>query len=185
MLTVTNNSCLFLDRDGVINKKLDNDYVKQWNEFIFIDGAIDALQILKSYFKTIVIVTNQQGIGKGLYSESDLNEIHSKMLRIFFEHEICIDAVFYAPNLSSENSIMRKPNIGMALKAKDLFKNILLEESFMVGDSISDMEFGKNAGMKTIFINKKKTENYNHDVIDNTFESLLHFANYFKSDEHK
>jgi D-glycero-D-manno-heptose 1,7-bisphosphate phosphatase len=184
VLAVSNKSCLFLDRDGVINKKLDNDYVKQWNEFTFIDGAIEALQILCSYFKTIVIVTNQQGIGKGLYSESDLNEIHSNMLKAFFDNNINIDAVFYAPNLSSEKSIMRKPTIGMALKAKALFKNILLEESFIVGDSISDMEFGKNAGMKTIFINKKKTENYNHNVIDNTFESLLHFANSFRSNEH-
>ena len=186
MLGITENSCLFLDRDGVINKKLENDYVKKWEEFEFIDGVFDALKILSVYFKTIVIVTNQQGIGKGLYSELDLKNIHSKMLDIFQENQILIDAVFFAPNLTSENSIMRKPNIGMALKAKQLFDNINLNESFMVGDSISDMEFGKNAQMKTIYISHKSHEEiYNHGVIDNTFESLLHFANYLKSYEGK
>lgn len=184
MLQIQTNACLFLDRDGVINQRLMNDYVKEWQEFEFIPGTIDALQILGKVFKTIVIVTNQQGIGKGLYTENDLQLIHQHMLKIFMKNKIHIDAVLFAPQLASENSNMRKPNIGMALKTKELFPYIELPNSMMVGDSISDMKFGKSAGMKTIFIQENNKEIYNHDVIDFSFKSLLHFANYLTGHEH-
>jgi histidinol-phosphate phosphatase family protein len=182
---ISTNSCLFLDRDGVINKRLINDYVKNWDEFIFLPGTIQALQILQRHFSTIVIVTNQQGIAKGLYTEKDLEIIHQKMLEEFQQNQIHIDAVFYSPNLASENSPLRKPNIGMALKTKELFTHIHLEESIMVGDSLSDMHFGKNAGMKTVFIDENETTNYNLDVIDTTFKSLLHFATYLTGHDDK
>ena len=79
-LNINKDWTLFLDRDGVINKKLENDYVKHWIEFEFIEGTLDALKILNSIFGTIVVVTNQQGIGKGIYRTEDLELIHQNML---------------------------------------------------------------------------------------------------------
>jgi len=176
-LNIQQNSCLFLDRDGVINKRLLDGYITSWSDFVFIDGVFEALNILQQQFNTIVIVTNQQGIGKGLYTIENLNNIHNNMLQEFEKNNIHIHAVFFAPQLKSENSDMRKPAIGMALKAKQIFKNISLDKSVMVGDTISDMQFGRNAAMKNIFI-KHETDNekYDEKLIDFTFNSLLSFA---------
>ena len=70
---------LFLDRDGVINTKVENDYIKRWNDFHFIPGVLVSMPILRKKFNRILIVTNQQGIGKGLFTEMDLSVIHTKM----------------------------------------------------------------------------------------------------------
>ena len=79
-LNIQQNSCLFLDRDGVINKRLMDGYITNWSDFVFIDGVFEALNILQQQFSTIVIVTNQQGIGKGLYTIEDLNNIHNTFM---------------------------------------------------------------------------------------------------------
>ena len=168
-LNINKNWTLFLDRDGVINKKIDNDYVKQWIEFEFIEGVLDALKFLNPVFGNIIVVTNQQGIGKKLYRKEDLEIIHKNMLYEIAYHGGKIDKVYFSPYLKSENHPYRKPGIGMALKAKEDISTINFEESIMVGDSMSDMEFGRNAGMKTIYISEEITEN---DKIDFNFKSL-------------
>ena len=168
-LNIDKNWTLFLDRDGVINKKIDNDYVKQWIEFEFIEGVLDALKFLNTVFGNIIVVTNQQGIGKKLYRKEDLEIIHKNMLYEIAYHGGKIDKVYFSPYLKSENHPYRKPGIGMALKAKEDISTINFKESIMVGDSMSDMEFGRNAGMKTIYISEEITEN---DKIDFNFKSL-------------
>ena len=168
-LNINKNWTLFLDRDGVINKKIDNDYVKQWIEFEFIEGVLDALKFLNTVFGNIIVVTNQQGIGKKLYSKEDLEIIHKNMLYEIAYHGGKIDKVYFSPYLKSENHPYRKPGIGMALKAKEDISTINFKESIMVGDSMSDMEFGRNAGMKTIYISEEITEN---NKIDFNFKSL-------------
>ncbi len=168
-LNINKNWTLFLDRDGVINKKIDNDYVKQWIEFEFIEGVLDALKFLNTVFGNIIVVTNQQGIGKKLYRKEDLELIHKNMLYEIAYHGGKIDKVYFSPYLKSENHPFRKPGIGMALKAKEDISTINFKESIMVGDSMSDMEFGRNAGMKTIYISEEITEN---DKIDFNFKSL-------------
>ncbi len=168
-LNINKNWTLFLDRDGVINKKIDNDYVKQWIEFEFIEGVLDALKFLNTVFGSIIVVTNQQGIGKKLYRKEDLEIIHKNMLYEIAYHGGKIDKVYFSPYLKSENHPFRKPGIGMALKAKEDISTINFKESIMVGDSMSDMEFGRNAGMKTIYISEEITEN---DKIDFNFKSL-------------
>lgn len=167
---------LFLDRDGVINTKVDNDYIKRWNDFHFISGVLSSMSILRKKFNRILVVTNQQGIGKGLFTEHDLAEIHTKMQTEFLNSGCKIDKVYYCPALHAENSVYRKPNIGMALQAKKDFPEIDFSKSIMVGDSISDMEFGKNAGMKTAFINSIKTKNTQANIIDWVFPSLEDFT---------
>ena len=168
-LNINKNWTLFLDRDGVINKKIDNDYVKQWIEFEFIEGVLDALKFLNTVFGNIIVVTNQQGIGKKLYRKEDLEIIHKNMLYEIAYHGGKIDKVYFSPYLKSENHPFRKPGIGLALKAKEDISTINFKESIMVGDSMSDMEFGRNAGMKTIYISEEITEN---DKIDFNFKSL-------------
>ncbi len=168
-LNINKNWTLFLDRDGVINKKIDNDYVKQWIEFEFIEGVLDALKFLNTLFGNIIVVTNQQGIGKKLYRIEDLELIHKNMLYEIAYHGGKIDKVYFSPYLKSENHPYRKPGIGMALKAKEDISSINFKQSIMIGDSMSDMEFGRNAGMKTIYISEEISEN---DKIDFNFKSL-------------
>lgn len=172
-LNIDKSWTLFLDRDGVLNKKLHNDYVKHWIEFEFIDGVFDAIKILNHFFGKIVVVTNQQGIGKGLYRKEDLEIIHKNMLYEIAYHQGHIDQVYFSPYLSSVNHPSRKPGIGMALQAKEDFREIDFEKSLVVGDSLSDMEFGRNAKMKTVFISDHPIKN---SCIDFNFHSLIEFA---------
>lgn len=173
-LQINKTWTLFLDRDGVINRKLDDDYVKHWVEFEFLDGVFDALQKLDVIFGNIVIVTNQQCIGKGIITTEDLELIHRNMLYEVSYLKGRIDKVYFSPYLNAENHPTRKPGIGMALQAKRDFPGIDFEKSVIVGDSLSDMEFGRNAGMKTVFVSGQKK---NDERIDFHVSSLIEFAN--------
>ena len=122
---------LFLDRDGVINKKIDNDYVKNWSEFSFINGSLEVISKLSNIFGRIILVTNQRGIGKGLMTKENLNVIHTKMVEIVNNNFGKIDAIYYCADIlnDSEN---RKPNIGMAIEAKLDFPDIDFKKSVIV-----------------------------------------------------
>ena len=172
-LNIDKSWTLFLDRDGVINKKLENDYVKHWIEFEFEAGVFDALKIFNSLFYKIVVITNQQGIGKGLYRKEDLEIIHKNMLYEVVYHQGRIDNVYFSPYLSSANHPTRKPGTGMALAAQADFPEINFEKSIIVGDSMSDMEFGRKLNMKTVFISNQPI---NHQSIDFNNHSLIEFA---------
>ncbi len=172
-----NTWTIFLDRDGVINKRLIGDYIKKIEEFEFIDGVEEAINIFNKIFGNIIVVTNQQGIGKGKMTHDDLSVIHQLMTNNVSNAGGKIDKIYYCPALSHTNHADRKPNIGMALKAKRDFKNINFKKSVMVGDSISDMKFGKRMKMLTIFIsNNKETIAKNDYLIDFTFKDLISFA---------
>lgn len=145
---------LFLDRDGVINKKIPDNYVLNWQQFEFLPGVTDTLKILSSMFGKIFIVTNQQGIGRGMMSVHDLETVHSKMLEVITQAGGRIDKVYFAPHIKEDNHVERKPNVGMALKAKKDFPEINFKKSVMAGDSLSDMEFGHRTGMVNCLINE-------------------------------
>ena len=149
------NWTLFLDRDGVINDRLPGAYVRYPKEFQFAEGSLKALELLAEKFQRIVVVTNQQGIGKGLMSEEELNIVHEDMLREVTRNGGRIDAVYFCSALAKDNPPCRKPNPGMAHWAKADFADIDFEKSIMLGDSISDMDFGKQLGMKTVFVESK------------------------------
>ncbi|MEW6773705.1 MAG: HAD-IIIA family hydrolase [Bacteroidota bacterium] len=176
-LNINKDWTLFLDRDGVINQKLENDYVKSINEFIWIDNVVNALKILRQIFGRIIIVTNQQGIGKKIMTESDLQQIHDYMLHTLAKENIIIDKIYYAPDLASTKSIMRKPNIGLALKAKEEFNDIGFSKSIMVGDSLSDLQFAHNAGMYSVLLSKNPDKSFPYDFV---FDDLYHFAKIFE-----
>lgn len=165
---------IFLDRDGVINKKLAS-YVTRPSEFEFLPGALDAVKYLSENFIRIVVVTNQQGIGKKLMSHDDLHSVHAHMLRNIELYGGRIDNVYYCPYLATEDPLCRKPNPGMALQAKDDFPDILFEESIMIGDSPSDIGFGNQLGMKTI-----RLSHIPDPSAYETFPSLISFVRYCK-----
>ncbi|MBK8330229.1 MAG: HAD-IIIA family hydrolase [Bacteroidetes bacterium] len=166
---------LFLDRDGVINHEKEADYIKQVDEFIFYEGVLEALQILSVRFKYLFIVTNQRGIGKGLMTHEDLHAIHATMKAQVLKAGGRIDAIYYAPELASD-AINRKPNIGMGLQAKNDFPAIDFHKSLMVGNNLSDMEFGKNLKMKTVFLSTTNPNQAPHPFIDLIYPTLLDFA---------
>lgn len=143
---------LFLDRDGVINKKLPNDYVKHITDFHFEDGARAAIQQLAEIFKRIIVVTNQQGIGKGLMTVEMLDAVHEYMNVGIAETGGKINRIYYCPNLAKDNAICRKPNTGMAEQARRDFPEIDFKKSIIVGDSISDLQMGRRVGMLTCYI---------------------------------
>lgn len=142
---------LFIDRDGVINKHRPDDYVKSWDEFEFLPGVLEAFGILKEAFKRIIIVTNQRGVGKGLMTENELQDIHKRMLSEIRKVGGRLDQIYYCVDINND-SLNRKPNPGMALQAQKDFPEIVFEESIMIGDSASDREFGNRLGMKTILL---------------------------------
>ncbi len=159
------NFTLFLDRDGVINRKLEDDYVKSPEEFEFIPNALEALAGFRKIFKRIIVVSNQQGIGKGLMTELDFNIVNSFMLEHIEKAGGKIDAVYHCPALAADHHPCRKPGIGMALQAQKDFPDIQFTESLMLGDSISDMLFAQNAGMQKIWIGPA-TNNPEYKIIE-------------------
>lgn len=172
------NQFLFLDRDGVINTRLPGEYVTNPNDFIFCEGVLEALVILAPLFERIVVVTNQAGIGKGLMSMENLEAVHQKMLLGVTSAGGRIDRAYCCPNIPADNAPCRKPNTGMGLQAVLDFPEIIFEQSWMVGDSASDIEFGQRLGMKTALVEGKiedagKLKNMNVDWSGN---SLLEFA---------
>ncbi len=171
---------LFLDRDGVINKRIVGGYIQTPQEFKFLPGNLDALKQLASQFKYIFIVSNQQGIGKALMSEADLELLHAKMLQEIEAAGGRIDRIFYCPDLATKKNNCRKPGLAMAFAAKKEFPSVHFSKSFMVGDSKTDMEFGKKAAMKCVFIRTEAEEEIKSpDIL--TFDSLYEFSNHLKT----
>ena len=140
---------LLLDRDGVINVLRPNDYVKNIAEFVFCDGALEALRRLNPCFRRIVIVTNQRGVGRGLMTEADLAEIHDWMLARIREAGGRIDRIYVCTAVDPADP-RRKPNPGMAREVRADFPDIDFARSILVGDSASDLEFARRAGIPAV-----------------------------------
>ena len=150
---------LFLDRDGVINQKLEGRYVTNFNEFVFVKNSDLAIRKLHKIFKRILIVTNQQGIGKGIMTEDDLNLLHLQMQRKLNPDFDLIDKIYFCPCLEGDSCNCRKPKTGMLEEAKLDFPEIIIKNSFLIGDSESDIEAGNKFGLKTIKVNETFTLN--------------------------
>lgn len=167
---------LFLDRDGVINIENLGSYITKWEEFIFCDCALEALKLLNEVFGHIVVVSNQRGVGKGIMSLDALKEITTNMTNKIAEYGGRIDKA-YACTATSDSDHNRKPNTGMALQAKEDFADIDFKKSIMVGNSISDMEFGKKLNMHTVFLTTKHEPfTLPHHLIDEQYSSLFAWA---------
>jgi histidinol-phosphate phosphatase family protein len=167
---------LFLDRDGVINVESVGSYITSWGEFQFHDGVLDALRSLSQIFGKIVVVSNQRGVGRGIMSLESLREINVNMKSAVADAGGRIDKI-YAATAVTDDDHNRKPNTGMGLQAQEDFPGIDFKRSVMVGNSISDMEFGKRLSMRTVFLTTKHEPfNLPHDLIDEQYASLFAWA---------
>lgn len=167
---------LFLDRDGVINGERKDEYVLRLQDFIFFDGVLQALKILNEIFGVIVIVTNQKGVGKGLMTLDDLHAIHQHMMKQIESHSGRVDKIYYCTDMDND-SPNRKPQPGMAYQAQKDFPQIDFRKSIMTGNKLTDMQFGRTIGSKTVFIATTDPETpFPHPLIDVRFDTLLSFA---------
>jgi D-glycero-D-manno-heptose 1,7-bisphosphate phosphatase len=167
---------LFLDRDGVINYENPGTYVRNWGEFIFYPQAAENISYFNKRFLHLILATNQRGVTKAMMTLTDLENIHANMLKGIEEKGGKIDRIYYCVD-EEASSPCRKPNPGMAFQAVKDFPGIDLKKSLMVGNNISDMLFGKNAGMKTVFLRTTKPDQeLPHKDIDLYFNNLDEFS---------
>ena len=166
---------LFIDRDGVVNDEKHLDYIHTWDEFKFYEGVKEAFKIFSEKFGTIVMITNQRGIAKGLTKLEDLKLIHKNMLDEIIATGGRIDRIYFCGEMESPN---RKPDTGMGLQALKDFPEIDLSKSIMIGNTLSDMKFGRNLGIAiNIFLpTTRKDVDLNDPDIDLVFSDLLSLA---------
>jgi len=153
---VRRNPAVFLDRDGVLNE--DRGYVHRWADFVFLPGVVDALRMFGQLGYLLVIITNQSGIARGLYRESDVLALHDRMLSFLHGQGIEIAGVYYCPH-HPEGSVARyaricscrKPAPGMILRAA-AEHHIDLANSVLIGDKVTDLEAGAAAGITSLYL---------------------------------
>lgn len=176
LTTINKSWTLFLDRDGVINED-KSPYTLNAEQFDFYNGVPEAISKLGKIFGRVIIITNQRGVGRNLMTEEDLEAIHRKLLSGVASAGGKIDAIYYCTSTSNEHPD-RKPNPGMALRALKDFADIIPSKSIMVGNNLSDMQFGKNAGFYTVLVHTTGTKiTPPHPLVDLQFDTLPHFAN--------
>jgi histidinol-phosphate phosphatase family protein len=144
---------VFFDRDGVVNTSPGAGYVVDWQSFHFSAGIVEALQTCKEYGYLTILVTSQQGVGKGLMTQADLDDIHARMQAFLAGHGCAFDGIYACTCLDSDPACTcRKPSAEMIEKAVVDLKIDLLT-SWLVGDADRDIQMATNAGiMKTIRI---------------------------------
>lgn len=139
---------VFLDRDGTINDN-GKGYTYKKKEFRFLPGVVSGLKKLSRSNYKIIIITNQNGIGRGYFSQADLNKLHKWMIGVLKTHKIRIDHIYFCPHAPSDDCECRKPKPGMVFKAVADHK-ISLNKSWFVGNDIRDIELGREVNLKTI-----------------------------------
>lgn len=143
------NRAVFLDRDGVINRAAsEGKYIIQWEEMCFLPGVAEAIRRLNTSGFLVIVVTNQRCVAKGLITIEELYLLHQKMCGELATMGATIDGVYFCPHDIEPPCACRKPAPGMLREAAH-DHNIALYESWMIGDSASDIQAGMNAGCKT------------------------------------
>ena len=140
---------IFLDRDGVINKEVG--YLHRIEDFEFINGVFDACKHLQNLDYKIIIVTNQSGIYRGYYTESDFQVLTEWMIKKFKKNDIAVFDIFHCPHGPESNCNCRKPMPGMLIEAKDKH-NIDMGKSWMIGDNENDITAAESAGISNTIL---------------------------------
>lgn len=144
---------VFLDRDGVINKKIANGYVLDWQDFEFLPEVAEAIKLLNNKNIPVFIATNQSAVHRGLLRYEKLHEIHAVMIKFLESKGAHIDDIFICPHLPDENCSCRKPKTGLFDQAGQKY-DIDFKGSWFIGDAESDIEAGKKIGCKTYLLKK-------------------------------
>lgn len=168
-----NRKAILFDRDGVVNFRIVDDYVKDSKHFVFLKDFLSFFKLIKEKGYLAFLVTNQQGIGKGIMTEENLNNVFEYMqLELKMKTAYVFDDIFYCPELASTNSFYRKPNPGMLLEA--IAKHgINIKESYMIGDSKSDIVAGKKAKLTTVLLTPLfSEESFGADFVYKNFTEL-------------
>lgn len=158
---------VFVDRDGVINEDVIGDYIKRWKDFRFIPGTVEALKQLHEAGFDIVIISNQAGIGDGVYPKTALDEITKKMLEHLKANGILIRGVYYCLHGKNADCDCRKPKTGLFKQAAH---DIAFDPSktYFIGDKASDVEAGHRFGMRTLFVLTGHGANERHQLKSDT-----------------
>jgi D-glycero-D-manno-heptose 1,7-bisphosphate phosphatase len=164
---------IFLDRDGVINRKApEGQYISSWAEVQFLPGVFSAvLRLSQAGFK-IFIITNQRGVALRKIQHGDLEDIHSRMRERFVHHGIAIDGIYFCPHDLSENCSCRKPKPGLLQQAAHDY-GLDLPSCWMIGDAPSDVEAGRAAGCRTARIVPAELSPQNILPADITAQNLM------------
>ncbi|MFM6933853.1 MAG: HAD-IIIA family hydrolase [Flavobacteriales bacterium] len=166
---------LFLDRDGVINERNFEGYILDYKDFHFKETVLSSAKKLFARFKYVIVVTNQQCVAKGLITQVELDQIHAQMCAEFQRNDAKIDKVYAATERKGAEPFMRKPFLKMAELACLDFPEIDLRKAIMVGDTDSDVQFGRNNGMKTVLIKSKETNQVVPDLSIDRLEELMDY----------
>lgn len=186
-----NDKYVFIDRDGVINKDpagwTPYSYVTKWEDFHFLPGVLEALKKLSDAGYESVIISNQQGVGKGYMTLEDLNDITSKVSRAIKEAGGKVAGFYYCTHEKEENCSCRKPKDGLFRKAQKELGIKSFKGKFYLGDTQRDMEAGKRAGLKTILILSGKSDEEDAKEWeykpDYTFKDLSSAADFILGEE--
>ena len=184
------NKAAFLDRDGVINK--DYGYVHKWEIFDFCEGVIEGLKNLIELKFKLIIITNQSGIDRGIFTEEDFKSLTTLMIEYLLNHGIKLTAIFHCPHhpLFSINKFSqcecRKPKPGLFLKAENIY-NISMNNSIAIGDNERDLRAAKSAGISNRYlINSNALEDKENTYSEtNSFKSLLGCSKFLKNQSRK
>lgn len=165
---------VFIDRDGTINHNGEKGYIHKKEDFKFLPGVLAALKKLSKTEYKIFIATNQSGIGRGLYKESDMKKLHRYMLQELKNQGVRVDAVYYCPHHTDDGCGCRKPAPGMALQAV-ADHDVSLNDSWMIGDSDKDVLMGREANMRTIKLGARMAAELKiqpHYYVNNLLEAV-------------
>ena len=145
---------LFLDRDGVINRRIVGGYVTAWSQFTFVRGIKRVLATLTKLDIPLIVVSNQACVGKGILSPSDLLKITHRFVAVLEKSGGRIDAVYYCPHTDADNCSCRKPRPGLLERAARDWR-IDLTRSVMIGDSLSDLEAARAVNCNAVLLGSK------------------------------
>ena len=158
------NKACFLDRDGVLNE--DVGYLHKSEDFKWIDGAVEAIKLLKKNNFLVIVITNQSGISRGYFTSKDVTNLHEWMNKILKKEDIQINDFFFSGDLPNNNpESRRKPSPKMINEAVEKY-NLDKTRCFMIGDKLTDLEAAKNAQIKGFLFNKSNLKNFIEKILD-------------------
>ena len=172
---------IVLDRDGVINEDSDN-YIKSADEWIPINGSIEAISRLKKAGFAVAVASNQSGLARGLFNEETLQSMHDKMSSLLAQRGASVDGIFFCPHGHTDNCVCRKPKPGLLFQAAKQFK-VKPSEMLFVGDSFTDIQAARLAGSQSVLVKTGKGLRTldKHGSIEGVpvYDNLSHFVREF------